>query len=209
MTHLGLRELSHLEIAMTKLGTSRLKGSTIACLIFVATIPACTKQTGKFVVSNRKAIQLPGNSGSMDVLFGLESRSTKNSQAPLLIIIAYDPTNSCTKVQRTGGDGAMVSTINVSHYEDSRTCFHYGCIWNRTSDEVGVNSSSFDRSNGSAFLLVPMNNAVVVFQLPGINATGQISTESILGEVSNQISSQPEIPLHVRQYFSQLEKRSD
>ena len=194
---------------MTKRGTTGLWALTVACLTFFASIPACAKQTGKFVVSSRKTIKLPHGSGSMDVLFGFESGKAIDSRSPLLVMIACDPDKNYTKATRTGGDGVMVSAINVTHYEDNKMCFHYGCAWNRTSDKVAIDSGLFDRANGSAFLLVPMNNDVVVFQLMGIDTTNQVTMENILCEVSNQITSHATIPENVRQYFFPLEKNSN
>lgn len=125
---------------------------TLVCLLLL--LPGCDEQVGRFTVSQRTSQQL-GGGGRIDFFWGKAIGGSAASDGELLLVfVSYAEERHFTEILENSGDGRVVSTLNLTFNSTDKPSFHFGSIWNRENDRVGIDSQSYHRANGSVFLVM-------------------------------------------------------
>jgi len=126
-------------------------------------------QSGAFVVTRRQSIPI-SSCGRIELLFGQLNPARENGPEKLLLaFVAYSPEREFDKITESGGEGFLVSAVNVHFHSSHSPTFGYGAAWNRKSDSVAIDNKEFVRGKGNVFVIEGVrDDAIKVVQLEGM-----------------------------------------
>lgn len=178
-------------------------------LTLVLCIAGCSGQGGRFRVTERRVVELPEGAGTIDILFGYSNSSGTSKEKSLLIFIACDPSRNFTQMVRSGGDGIVVSALNVDLSEGGPSEFGFGASWNRTSDDVALNEHLFARASGSSFVVASGTNNTTIIQLRDLSLGNDLSDAEVIARIAKVILDADGIPNSIEKYFKGLGSEAD
>lgn len=152
---------------MTRLLTPRsfsrnISFRSINCLwlSFACLIISCSVQNDSQAIV-RKSFDSPQRNCHVELLVD------KETGAILLGYVLLNKNQSFSEVDLKTKDGPIVSVTNVYFHAPGRSSFGFGSGWNRSTEEVVIDSIEFNRKSGDIFLLVDEGSDKKTLQLAG------------------------------------------
>lgn len=109
-----------------------------------------TEEIGEKKVYSRYSKVL-GKLGRIDVIRG-GSGVLPNPEL-LLGIVSFSSKQSFNEIIENSGDGALVSTLNLSYQRTTPPTFSFSLGWNRSNEKVVVDGQTFSRKEGNIFVI--------------------------------------------------------